>query len=121
GNVGLPYMAGSLVASNYERTWVLTSYLVSNAVVLPISGWFATVLGRKRFFMMCLVIFTVSSLLCGIAPSLGAIILFRVLQGAGGGGLQPMAQAIMADTFPPPQRGLAFACAWRRRLAGDAR
>ena len=108
-NVALPHMAGDLGASNDESTWVLTSYLVSNAVVLPISGWFASVLGRKRFFMTCLVIFTVSSLLCGIAPSLGAIILFRVLQGAGGGGLQPMAQAILADTFPPQQRGLAFA------------
>jgi len=108
-NVALPYMAGNLGASNDESTWVLTSYLVSNAVVLPISGWFATVLGRKRFFMICLVIFTLSSLLCGIAPSLGAIILFRVIQGAGGGGLQPMAQAILADTFPPQQRGLAFA------------
>jgi len=108
-NVALPYMAGSLGASNDESTWVLTSYLVSNAIVLPISGWFAGVLGRKRFFMMCLVIFTLSSLLCGIAPSLGAIILFRVLQGAGGGGLQPMAQAILADTFPPQKRGLAFA------------
>jgi len=108
-NVALPYMAGSLGASSDESTWVLTSYLVSNAVVLPISGWFATVLGRKRFFMICLVIFTLSSVLCGFAPSLAAIILFRVLQGAGGGGLQPMAQAIMADTFPPQQRGLAFA------------
>ncbi len=108
-NVALPYMAGSLGASNDESTWVLTSYLVSNAIVLPISGWFAGVFGRKRFFMVCLVIFTVSSLLCGIAPSLGAIILFRVLQGAGGGGLQPMAQAILADTFPPQKRGLAFA------------
>src|SRR3989441_7035805 len=108
-NVALRYMAGSLGASNDESTWVLTSYLVSNAIVLPISGWFAGVLGRKRFFMMCLVIFTLSSLLCGIAPSLGAIILFRVLQGAGGGGLQPMAQAILADTFPPQKRGLAFA------------
>ena len=108
-NVALPYMAGNLGASNDESTWVLTSYLVSNAIVLPISGWFATVFGRKRFFMMCLVIFTVSSLLCGIAPSLGAIILFRVLQGAGGGGLQPMAQAILADTFPPRLRGVAFA------------
>jgi MFS transporter, DHA2 family, multidrug resistance protein len=108
-NVALPYMAGNLGASNDESTWVLTSYLVSNAIVLPISGWFARVLGRKRFFMMCLVIFTVSSLLCGVAPSLGAIILFRVLQGAGGGGLQPMAQSILADTFPPQQRGLAFA------------
>ena len=108
-NVALPYMAGNLGASNDESTWVLTSYLVSNAVVLPISGWFASVLGRKRFFMTCLVIFTISSLLCGIAPSLGAIILFRVLQGVGGGGLQPMAQAILADTFPPEKRGLAFA------------
>jgi DHA2 family multidrug resistance protein len=108
-NVALPYMAGSLGASNDQSTWVLTSYLVSNAIVLPISGWFASVLGRKRFFMTCLAIFTLSSLLCGIAPSLGAIILFRVLQGVGGGGLQPMAQAILADTFPPEKRGLAFA------------
>jgi len=108
-NVALPYMAGSLGASNDESTWVLTSYLVSNAIVLPISGWFAGVFGRKRFFMMCLTIFTISSVLCGFAPSLAAIILFRVLQGAGGGGLQPMAQAILADTFPPQKRGLAFA------------
>ncbi len=108
-NVALPYMAGSLGASNDQSTWVLTSYLVSNAIVLPISGWFASVLGRKRFFMSCLVIFTISSLLCGIAPSLGAIIFFRILQGAGGGGLQPMAQAILADVFPPEERGLAFA------------
>jgi MFS transporter, DHA2 family, multidrug resistance protein len=108
-NVALPYMAGSLGASNDQSTWVLTSYLVSNAVVLPISGWFANVFGRKRFFMTCLVIFTLSSLLCGIAPSLGAIIFFRILQGAGGGGLQPMAQAILADVFPPEKRGLAFA------------
>jgi len=108
-NVALPYMAGSLGASNDQSTWVLTSYLVSNAVVLPISGWFANALGRKRFFMICLVVFTTSSLLCGLAPSLAAIIFFRVLQGAGGGGLQPMAQAILADTFPPEKRGLAFA------------
>src|SRR6266850_589102 len=108
-NVALPHIAGNLGASNDESTWVLTSYLVSNAIVLPISGWFASALGRKRFFMICLVIFTLSSLLCGIAPSLGAIILFRVLQGVGGGGLQPVAQAILADTFPPEQRGLAFA------------
>ena len=108
-NVALPYMAGSLGASNDQSTWILTSYLVSNAIVLPISGWFSSVLGRKRFFMICLTIFTVSSLLCGIAPSLSAIIFFRVLQGAGGGGLQPLAQAILADTFPPEKRGLAFA------------
>src|SRR5579864_8443746 len=108
-NVALPYLAGSLGASNDQSTWVITSYLVSNAIVLPISGWLAGALGRKRFFMTCLVVFTVSSLLCGIAPSLGAIIFFRILQGAGGGGLQPMAQAILADTFPPEKRGLAFA------------
>ena len=108
-NVALPYMAGNLGASNDESTWVLTSYLVSNAIVLPISGWFVTVFGRKRFFMICLTVFTISSLLCGIAPTLGAIIFFRVLQGLGGGGLQPIAQAILADTFPPEKRGLAFA------------
>ena len=108
-NVALPYMAGGLAVSNDESTWVLTSYLVSNAIVLPISGWLAGTFGRKRFFMTCLVIFTLSSLLCGIAPSLGFLLLFRVMQGAGGGGLQPMAQAILADTFPPQQRGLAFA------------
>jgi MFS transporter, DHA2 family, multidrug resistance protein len=108
-NVALPYIAGNLGASNDQSTWVLTSYLVSNAIVLPISGWLAGAIGRKRFFMACLGVFTVSSLLCGIAPSLGVLLFFRVLQGAGGGGLQPMAQAILADTFPPQQRGLAFA------------
>ena len=108
-NVALPYMAGSLSATTEQSTWVLTSYLVSNAIVLPITGWFVSLLGRKRFFMICLAVFTLSSLLCGIAPSLGAMIVFRILQGAGGGGLQPMAQAILADTFPPQQRGLAFA------------
>jgi len=108
-NVALPYIGGNLGATTDQSTWVLTSYLVSNAVVLPISGWLATSFGRKRFFMICLAIFTVSSLLCGFAPSLAAIILFRIMQGAGGGGLQPMAQAILADTFPPEQRGLAFA------------
>src|ERR1700682_269087 len=108
-NVALPYMAGNLGASNDQSTWVLTSYLVSNAIVLPISGWLAGALGRKRFFMTCLAVFTVSSLLCGLAPSLGLLLFFRVLQGAGGGGLQPMAKAILADTFPPQQRGLAFA------------
>ncbi len=108
-NVALPYMAGNLGASNDQSTWVLTSYLVSNAIILPISGWLAGALGRKRFFMSCLAVFTVSSLLCGLAPSLALLLFFRVLQGAGGGGLQPMAQAILADTFPPQQRGLAFA------------
>ncbi len=108
-NVALPYIAGNLGSSNDESTWVLTSYLVSNAIILPISGWLAGALGRKRFFITCLGVFTVSSLLCGVAPSLGLLLFFRVLQGAGGGGLQPMAQAILADTFPPHQRGLAFA------------
>jgi MFS transporter, DHA2 family, multidrug resistance protein len=108
-NVALPHIAGDLGASNDESTWVLTSYLVSNAIVLPISGWLANLFGRKRFFLLCIFLFTLSSLLCGAAPSLGALILFRVLQGAGGGGLQPMAQAILADTFPPQKRGLAFA------------
>jgi len=108
-NVSLPHMAGSLGASYDQSTWVLTSYLVSNAIVLPMTGWLAGALGRKRFFMACLTIFTISSLLCGLAPSLASIIAFRILQGAGGGGLQPMAQAILADTFPPRQRGLAFA------------
>src|SRR5262245_5821404 len=108
-NVALPYMAGNLGVSNDESTWVLTSYLVSNAIILPISGWLAGVVGRKRFFMSCIFFFTLSSLLCGIAPSLGFLLGFRVLQGLGGGGLQPMAQAILADTFPPQQRGVAFA------------
>ena len=108
-NVALPYIAGSLGASNDESTWVLTSYLVSNAIVLPISGWLAGSFGRKRFFMTCIVLFTVSSLFCGIAPSLAILIVARIIQGAGGGGLQPMAQAILADIFPPQQRGLAFA------------
>src|SRR5262245_39180487 len=108
-NVALPYMAGNLGVSNDESTWVLTSYLVSNAIVLPISGWIAGAVGRKRLFMACIGFFTLSSLLCGLAPSLAFLLFFRVLQGIGGGGLQPMAQAILADTFPPQQRGLAFA------------
>lgn len=108
-NVALPHMAGNLGASNDESTWVLTSYLVSNAIVLPISGWLAGLFGRKRFFIICIFFFTLSSMLCGAAPTLGMLILFRVMQGAGGGGLQPMAQAILADTFPPQKRGLAFA------------
>jgi DHA2 family multidrug resistance protein len=108
-NVALPYMAGSLGASTDESTWVLTSYLVSNAIVLPISGWLAGAVGRKRFFLLCIVLFTASSFCCGLAPSLPLLLLFRVVQGAGGGGLQPMAQAILADTFPPEQRALAFA------------
>src|SRR5246127_3444324 len=108
-NVALPHIAGNLGASNDESTWVLTSYLVSNAIVLPISGFLVGLLGRKRFFLICISFFTISSFLCGLAPNLGFLLLFRVLQGAFGGGLQPMTQAILADTFPPEKRGLAFA------------
>jgi DHA2 family multidrug resistance protein len=108
-NVSLPHIAGSLSAGTDESTWVLTSYLVSNAIVLPLSGWISSIVGRKRFYMSCVAIFTVSSLLCGLAPNLSMLIFFRVLQGAGGGGLQPSEQAILADTFPPAKRGMAFA------------
>lgn len=107
-NVALPHIAGNLGASSDESTWVLTSYLVSNAIVLPITGWLVSLVGRKKFFMICISLFTVSSLFCGIAPTLGFLLLARVIQGIGGGGLQPMAQAILADTFPPRKRGLAF-------------
>jgi DHA2 family multidrug resistance protein len=107
-NVALPHIAGSLSASVDESTWVLTSYLIANAIILPLSGWLTEVFGRKRFYMTCVVIFTGSSLLCGIAPSLPLLVLFRIMQGLGGGGLQPSAQAILADTFPPRQRGMAF-------------
>jgi MFS transporter, DHA2 family, multidrug resistance protein len=107
-NVALPHIAGNMGASSDESTWVLTSYLVSNAIILPATGWLVSLLGRKRFFFICLVVFTLSSLLCGIAPSLPILLIARVIQGAGGGGLQPMAQAILADTFPPEKRGLAF-------------
>ena len=108
-NVALPHIAGNLGASEDQSTWVLTSYLVSNAIVLPLGGWISNVVGRRNFFVLCITIFTVSSFLCGAAPSLPMLLLFRVLQGAGGGGLQPMAQAIMADSFEPQQRGQAFA------------
>jgi len=108
-NVSLQHIAGNLAASQDESTWVLTSYLVSNAIVLPISGWLAKVVGRKRFYMFCVGLFGVSSLLCGLAPSLGMLVFFRVLQGLGGGGLAPSEQSILADTFPPAQRGQAFA------------
>src|SRR5690348_2062777 len=108
-NVSLPHIAGNLSVSQDESTWVLTSYLVSNAIVLPVSGWLATRIGRKRFYLMCVLLFTVSSFLCGIAPNLGLLVFFRVLQGLGGGGLAPSEQAILADTFPPAKRGMAFA------------
>src|SRR5271154_1484476 len=108
-NVSLPHIAGNLSVSQDESTWVLTSYLVSNAIVLPISGWIASKVGRKRFYMTCVALFTISSFLCGIAPSLGTLIFFRILQGIGGGGLGPSEQSILADTFPPQKRGQAFA------------
>jgi MFS transporter, DHA2 family, multidrug resistance protein len=107
-NVALPHIAGNMGASSGESTWVLTSYLVSNAIILPITGWLVTLFGRKQFFILCLALFTLSSLLCGIAPTLPILLIARIIQGAGGGGLQPMAQAILADTFPPDKRGLAF-------------
>jgi MFS transporter, DHA2 family, multidrug resistance protein len=108
-NVSLPHIAGNLSVSQDESTWVLTSYLVSNAVVLPISGWLSTRVGRKRFYMTCVALFTISSFLCGIAPTLSSLIFFRILQGMGGGGLGPSEQAILADTFPPAKRGMAMA------------
>jgi MFS transporter, DHA2 family, multidrug resistance protein len=108
-NVALPHIAGNLSAGADESTWVLTSYLVSNAIVLPLSGWFSGLIGRKRFYMTCVVLFTLSSFLCGLAPSLGVLVVCRILQGAGGGGLQPSEQAILNDTFPLEKRGMAFA------------
>jgi DHA2 family multidrug resistance protein len=108
-NVALPHIAGSLGASEDEATWVLTSYLVANAVILPASAYLTRFIGRKKFYMICVMLFGISSALCGLAPSLPLLILFRVLQGMGGGGLQPSEQAILADTFPPEKRGQAFA------------
>jgi MFS transporter, DHA2 family, multidrug resistance protein len=108
-NVSLRYIAGSLAASVDESTWVVTTYLIANAVVLPASGWLSNVVGRKRFYMICVALFTVSSLFCGLAPSLSALIFFRILQGLGGGGMPTSEQAILADTFPPYRRGQAFA------------
>ena len=108
-NVALPHIAGSLSAGQDESTWVLTSYLVSNAIVLPISAWMSDRFGRKRFYMACVLLFTLSSLMCGFSTTLPMLILFRVLQGAGGGGLGPSEQAILADTFEPEKRGMGFA------------
>jgi len=108
-NVALPHIAGSLSAGQDESTWVLTSYLVSNAIVLPLSGWLSSIMGRKNFYMSCVALFTISSFMCGLAPNLATLIICRVLQGAGGGGLQPSEQAILADTFVPAKRGMAFA------------
>src|SRR5579859_1070094 len=108
-SVALPYIAGSLSASTDEATWVLTSYLVSNAIVLPASNWFSLKFGRKRFLMSCVAIFTVSSFACGAAPTLAFLLIARVVQGAGGGALQPLSQAILLESFPPAKRGAAMA------------
>ena len=108
-NVALPHIAGSLGASLDESTWVITSYLVANAIVLPVGAYLGSIIGRKRFYMTCVVIFGLSSLLCGLAPSLPVLLLCRIIQGLGGGGLQPSEQSILADTFSPEKRGQAFA------------
>jgi len=108
-NVCLPHMAGDLGASTDEATWGLTAYLVSNAIILPMGGWFSMLMGRKRFYMLCVALFTISSFLCGIAPTLGTLILFRIMQGIGGGALQPVAQAILVESFPLQKRGMAMA------------
>jgi MFS transporter, DHA2 family, multidrug resistance protein len=108
-NVSLPYIAGGLGRSFDEVTWILTTYLVANAVVLPMSAWLSRVFGRKNYYMACVALFTVTSLFCGIAPTLGFMLMARVLQGVGGGGLAPVEQAILVDTFPPAKRATAFA------------
>src|SRR6202161_4636321 len=108
-SVALPYIAGSLSATNSEATWVLTSYLVANAVILPASNWFARRFGRKRFLLTCVIIFTVASFFCGAAPSLAVILLARVMQGAGGGALQPLSQSILLESFPREKRSMAMA------------
>ena len=108
-SVALPYIAGSLSASNSEATWVLTSYLVANAVILPASNWFARRFGRKRFLLTCVILFTISSFFCGAAPSLAVILLARVLQGAGGGALQPLSQSILLESFPIEKRSMSMA------------
>jgi DHA2 family multidrug resistance protein len=108
-NVSLPHIRGDLSATMDESTWVLTSYLVSTAIVLPLSGWLSTLMGRKNFYMLSVLLFTLSSALCGMATSLGQLVFFRILQGIGGGGLQPSEQAILVDTFPPAKRGMAMA------------
>ena len=108
-NVALPYIGGGLGRSYDEVTWILTTYLVANAVVLPMTAWLSRLLGRKTYYLLCVVLFTISSLFCGLAPSLGFMLIWRIIQGVGGGGLAPVAQAILVDTFPPAKRAAAFA------------
>ena len=107
-NVALPHIAGGLAVDVQESTWVLTSYLVSNAIVLPLTGWLASLFGRKNVFLTCVGLFVLSSFLCGIAPSLELLIIFRIFQGIGGGALQPISQAILLESFPPQKRGMAM-------------
>ena len=121
---GASAYCGSLSATTDEATWVLTSYLVANAIILPASGWFALRFGRKRFLITCIVIFTISSFICGAATSLGMILIARAVQGAGGGALQPLSQAILLESFPPEKRGAAMAVlpsAWWSRPSWDRR
>jgi DHA2 family multidrug resistance protein len=119
-NVALPNIAGGLASGVDEATWVLTSYLVANAVVLPLSAWLSEVIGRKRYYLICVALFTGSSLLCGLAPSLGTLIFFRILQGIGGGGLAPVSQAILVDTFSVDKRASAFAVYGQAAVLGPA-
>jgi DHA2 family multidrug resistance protein len=108
-NVALPHIAGSLSATPQEATWVLTSYLVSNAIILPAAAWLGAIFGRKRLLLTCIVLFTLASALCGAAPSLALLVFARILQGVGGGALQPIAQAVLLESFPPARRGVAMA------------
>src|SRR3954464_4673694 len=108
-NVALPHISGNLSATTEEATWVLTSYLISNAIILPATSWISKFVGRKRFLILCIIIFTVASALCGAAPNLETLILARILQGLGGGALQPIAQAVLLESFPPAKRGAAMA------------
>jgi len=108
-NVALPHIAGNLSASSEEATWVLTSYLISNAIILPATSWISTYVGRKRFLIICIIIFTLASALCGAAPNLATLIIARILQGMGGGALQPIAQSVLLESFPPAKRGAAMA------------
>src|SRR5438067_7143505 len=108
-NVSLPHIAGSMSATPDEATWALTSYLVANAIILPMTGWLANFFGRKRLLLTSVAAFTAASFLCGLAPNLPLLIIFRVIQGAAGGGLQPLSQAILMEAFPPKDRGKAMA------------
>ncbi len=108
-NVTLPHISGSLSAAIPDSTWVLTSYLIANAIVMPLSGWLAALFGRRNFYVGCVIVFTLASVLCGLATSLPMLVVFRLIQGLGGGGLQPITQAILVDTFPPRQRAMGMA------------